>query len=85
MTQDLTAAGGDCIDVSAKRTVLFLNGHKLSGNGSGVGVRFSARAKTSFLEGGNATISGFSIGVEDDTASIRATTSTPTQTAPAAS
>ena len=66
VTQDLTASGGDCINVNAARTIVFLNGHNLTGAGSGIGVRFSSRAKSSFLEGGNATISGFAIGVEDD-------------------
>ena len=66
VTQDLTGSGGDCIDVNAARTIVFLNGHNLTGAGSGIGVRFSSRAKSSFLEGGNATISGFAIGVEDD-------------------
>lgn len=66
VTQDLTASSGDCIDVNADKAIVFLNGHQLSGNGSGVGIRFSSRATRSFLEGGNATISGFGIGVEDD-------------------
>ncbi|HLI81727.1 MAG TPA: right-handed parallel beta-helix repeat-containing protein [Candidatus Binataceae bacterium] len=66
VTQDLTASSGDCIDVNAAKAIIFLNGHQLSGNGSGVGIRFSPRAARSFLEGGNATISGFAVGVEDD-------------------
>ena len=66
VTEDLTASGGDCLDVNAPRTTIFLNGHKITGNGAGVGVKFSARATHSFLEGGNATISGFSVGLLDD-------------------
>lgn len=66
VTQDLTATSGDCIDVDAARTIVFLNGHQIGGGGAGVGVKFSSRAARSFLEGGNANISGFAVGVEDD-------------------
>jgi hypothetical protein len=71
VTQNLSA-NGDCIDIDAPKTIVFLGGHNLSGNGSGAGVKFSARAKNSFLEGGNATISGFAIGVEDYASEVRA-------------
>lgn len=71
VTRDLTASGGDCIDVNAARTIVFLGGHHLTGNGSGIGVKFSSRAKGSFLEGGNATISGFAVGVEDGASNVR--------------
>ena len=70
VTQDLTASGGDCIDVNAAKAIVFLNGHQLRGNGSGVGIKFSSRAAHSFLEGGNAGISGFAIGVEDDASNV---------------
>src|SRR6202035_1841922 len=33
VTQDLTASGGDCLDVNAPRTIIFLNGHHITGNG----------------------------------------------------
>jgi hypothetical protein len=72
VTQDLNAASGDCIDVNAPRTVVFLNGKNLSGSGSGIGVRVLARASRSFVEGGNATISGFAVGLEDDASYLRA-------------
>jgi hypothetical protein len=71
VTQDLTAGGGDCITVNAARTTIFLGGHQITGGGNGAGVKFSARAANSFLEGGNATISGFAVGVEDDASEIR--------------
>ena len=71
VSQDLIATRGDCIDVNAARTIVFLNGHQLSGAGAGVGVKFSSRAAHSFLEGGNANISGFAIGVEDDAGYVR--------------
>jgi len=70
VTQDLSASGGDCIDVNSARAILFLNGHQLSGNGRGTGIKFSARAAHSFLEGGNANISGFAIGVEDAASNV---------------
>jgi hypothetical protein len=66
VTQDLTASSGDCIDVNAPHAILFLNGHQISGSGSGIGIHFTSRANHSFVEGGNANISGFGIGVEDD-------------------
>ncbi len=71
LTKDLSASSGDCIEVNAAKVIVFLDGHQLSGAGSGVGVRFFPRAAHSFLEGGNATISGFKIGVEDDAAHVR--------------
>ncbi len=71
VTQNLTATHGDCIDVDAAHTVVFLNGRQLKGSGSGVGVRFFPRAKFSFIEGGNSTLSGFAIGVEDDASNLR--------------
>ena len=70
VTQDLSASSGDCLDVNA-RAIVFLNGHHLRGAGSGVGIRFFPRAKNSFLAGGNATISGFAIGVQDDASNVR--------------
>ena len=66
VTQNLSASSGDCIDVNAPHAIIFLNGHQISGGGSGVGLKFSARANHSFVEGGNANISGFAIGVEND-------------------
>jgi Right handed beta helix region len=71
VTQDLTASQGDCIDVSAARTIVFLGGHQIKGAGSGVGVKLLAPAKFSFIEGGNSTISGFGIGIEDDASNAR--------------
>ena len=71
VTQDLTSSSGDCIDVNAANAIVFLNGHHLSGVGSGTGIRFLPRAAHAFLEGGNATISGFKIGVEDDASYVR--------------
>src|SRR5579862_8879502 len=70
VTQDLTASSGDCIDVKAARAIVFLNGHQISGSGAGVGLHFTNRANHSFVEGGNANISGFAIGVEDDAAFV---------------
>ena len=70
VTQDLSASGGDCIDVNVAGAIVYLSGHSLSGSGAGVGVRFSSRAKNSFLEGGNATISGYAIGVADYASSV---------------
>ena len=72
VTQNLTASSGDCLDVNAAGAIIYLNGHNLTGNGSGVGVSFSARAKNSFLEGANATISGFAIGVADYASALHA-------------
>jgi parallel beta-helix repeat protein len=72
LTQDLSAASGDCIDVSAPHTVLFLNGKKITGSGSGIGVHLLARANHSFIEGGNGAVSGFAVGIEDDAAFLRA-------------
>jgi len=72
VTQDLSASSGDCLDVNAAKTVIFLDGHSLTGSGAGVGIKFSARAKNSFLEGANATISGFAIGVQDYASYLRA-------------
>ena len=66
VTQDLTAGSGDCIDINAPRAIVFLNGHHLAGGGTGSGLKFSPHANHSFVEGGNANISGFAIGVEDD-------------------
>jgi hypothetical protein len=71
VTQNLSATG-DCLEIDAPRTIVFLDGHNFSGNGSGAGVKFSARARDSFLEGGNATISGFAIGIEDYASNVRA-------------
>jgi len=71
VAQDLTASAGACMEVSAARTIVFLNDHHLSGAGSGVGVSFFPRAAHSFLAGGNATINGFAIAVEDDASNVR--------------
>ncbi|HXN86678.1 MAG TPA: right-handed parallel beta-helix repeat-containing protein [Candidatus Binataceae bacterium] len=71
VTQDLTASQGDCIDVSAGHTIVFLGGHQITGSGSGVGIRLLTPAKFSFIEGGNSTISGFAIGIEDDASNAR--------------
>jgi hypothetical protein len=70
VTQNLTASSGDCIDVNVADTIINLNGHSVTGGGSGVGIRFESRAKNSFLEGANATISGFAIGVADYSSSV---------------
>jgi hypothetical protein len=70
VTQNLTASSGDCIDVNVADTIIYLNGHGITGSGSGVGIKFESRAKNSFLEGANATISGFAIGVADYASSV---------------
>jgi hypothetical protein len=72
VTQNLSASSGDCIDVNVADTIIYLNGHNLTGGGSGVGINFATRAKKSFLEGANATISGFAIGVADYASSVHA-------------
>jgi hypothetical protein len=64
--QNLSASSGDCIDVNTSHAIVFLNGYQISGGGTGVGIRFTSRANHSFVEGGNANLSGFAIGVEDD-------------------
>lgn len=72
VAQNLTASKGDCIDVNAPHTIVFLNGKKISGTGSGVGIKVSSRATHSFVEGANATVTGFAVGIEDDASYFRA-------------
>jgi len=72
VAQNLTATQGDCIDVKAAHTVLFLNGKTITGSGAGVGVKVLSSASHSFIEGANATITSFGIGIEDDASFVRA-------------
>jgi len=64
LTQDLTAPGADtCLRITANKVLLNLNGHNLIGAG-GIGILIAG--KNVFIDGDDASLSGFSIGIEDD-------------------
>lgn len=67
-------ATADCIRIRAKGSILNLNGADITGpsNGSstGAGVHVMSSATGSFVEGLDATLSGWKYGIEDDAGNV---------------
>jgi len=73
VVSDLTAgSSGDCLDIKAAGVTLWLDGHSIEGNGSGVGLHLLKSARNNFIEGLDlnsgafADLDGFGVGLEDD-------------------
>jgi hypothetical protein len=62
----LTPTSGDCFVISASNVTINLNRAAITGFGSGAGVHVMPTASNAFIEGQDATISGFADGIEID-------------------
>jgi len=68
----LTSAAGDCLIIRAPNVTVNLNRQIITGQGSGAGVQVLASGANAFIEGDDATISGFSVGIQIDAATVLA-------------
>jgi hypothetical protein len=62
----LSSPSGNCIVIAASNVIVYLNGFPLTGSGSGAGVHILPSASNAFVEGRNAVISGFAVGIQID-------------------
>ena len=74
LVSDLAATNpnADCLDIKAANVNLWLDGHSISGAGSGIGLHLLKTARGAFIEGLDlasgafASIGSFEIGIQDD-------------------
>jgi len=65
LANDLSFAGPDvCLRITGNKVILDLEGHTLMGSGAGTGIQIMG--KNVFIDGKDANITGFGIGIEDD-------------------
>ena len=62
----LSPTSGDCLVISASNVTINLNGTIITGLGAGAGVHVMPTASNAFIEGQDATITGFADGIEID-------------------
>ena len=67
LTADITAtSGGDCITIAAPFVSLDLNGHNITGIGSGIGIHVLGGAPDALISTPSSTVSGFQTGIQFD-------------------
>jgi len=68
----LTSPAGDCLIIRAPNVTVNLNRQIITGQGSGASVQVLASGANAFIEGDDATISGFSVGIQIDATTVLA-------------